>query len=136
MISMNAEVERPQSRVRRYNSPRRPGDDQLRAVLNGFVVEHQSRVRRVVANAVRFEDLHMVDDFTQDVWLEAWQYLLRGNEAPTRPGSFLSRLARNKVTRHYKLARVRREMAVDPQDYGPLERLCAELAGIGAGDER
>lgn len=134
MISMNAEVGRPQltsrhSQAHRYNSPRRPGDDRLREVLSGMAIEHQDRVRGVAANALRFEDRHLADDIAQDVWLAAWRYLLRGNDVPSRPGSFLSAMARNQVRRHYNLARTRRECATDPANIA-LDRLCAELEAI------
>lgn len=111
---------------RRYNTASRPGDDQLRIVLNGLAVEHQARVRRVVAGALRFEDQHLVDDIAQNVWLAAWQYLLRGNDVPSRPAAFLSAMARFRVIDHYRLARVRREVVTDP-----LERL-VELIGAAA----
>jgi DNA-directed RNA polymerase specialized sigma24 family protein len=127
VISMNAEVERP--KLRRYNSSRRPGDDQLREVLNVMAIEHQDRVRRVAASALRFEDQHLADDVAQDVWLSAWQYLLRGNEVPARPASFLSAMVRNQVRRHYNLARVRRECVTDPTSIA-LERICAELEAV------
>jgi DNA-directed RNA polymerase specialized sigma24 family protein len=142
VISMNAEVERPQRLAstdedqvrprprslngRRYNSPRRPGDEELRVALGALFVEHQARVHRVVVATLRFEDLHMADDFAQEVWLAAWRNLLRGNPVPERPAALLSAMARYKVRAHYKLARVRREVVTDP-----LERL-VDLIGAAA----
>jgi len=61
-------------------------------------------------------DRSQVDDLAQDVWVEAWQYLLRGNEV-RKPHGLLALMARTRVCRHYQSARVRREQAVDFQDY-------------------
>ncbi|MGW1617450.1 RNA polymerase sigma factor, partial [Streptomyces sp. NPDC002285] len=46
------------------------------------------------------------------MWLDAWQHLLRGNELDS-PAGFLAMRARRRVIDHYRLARVRREEAVD-----------------------
>lgn len=92
--------------------------------LAALVVSHTSTVQAVIGRALRPEDRHLVDDLVQDVWLTAWQFLLRGNEI-TRPAGLLSTMARHRVTDHYRLARVRREVATDPTAYGPLANAAA-----------
>ncbi|MGW3304699.1 RNA polymerase sigma factor [Streptomyces rubiginosohelvolus] len=94
----------------------RPADAVLRVQLDGWFREYAPMVRRVVARAVRREDVDLVDDLAQDVWVEAWQYLLRGNDVQ-RPAGLLAVMARSRVSAHYRSARVRREQAVDFQDY-------------------
>lgn len=107
----------------------RPEDDTARVLLDGWVREYGPMVRGVVARGVRLGDADLVDDLVQDVWLEAWQYLLRGNEV-RRPHGLLAVMARSRVSAHYRLARVRRERVVDFQDY---ERAVDRLASwIGA----
>ncbi|MFD3923898.1 RNA polymerase sigma factor [Streptomyces sp. NPDC058595] len=119
----------PEARVRLV-SVARPEDDELRALLDGWFREYAPMVRRVVArNVFRHDDEHLVDDLAQDVWVEAWQYLLRGNEV-RKPHGLLALMARTRVCRHYQSARVRREAVADLQDY---ERAVDRLASwIGA----
>ncbi|MGW6310198.1 RNA polymerase sigma factor [Streptomyces niveus] len=103
--------------IRRGSLAARPADDVARELLDGWVREYGPMVRRVVArNVFRHDDEHLVDDLVQDVWLEAWQYLLRGNEV-RKPNGLLALMARTRVCRYYQSARVRREQAVDFQDY-------------------
>ncbi|WP_190175509.1 RNA polymerase sigma factor [Streptomyces nitrosporeus] len=102
----------------------RPADAVLRQVLDGWFREFGPMVGRVVARSVRREDLHLVDDLTQDVWVEVWQYLLRGNTV-ARPAGLLAVMARSRVCGHYRLARTRREVSTDFQDY---ERAVDRLA--------
>ncbi|MFE9853474.1 RNA polymerase sigma factor [Streptomyces sp. NPDC005576] len=107
----------------------RSADAVLRELLAGWVAEYGVMVGRVVARSVRREDLHLVDDLVQDVWVEVWQYLLCGNDVQ-RPAGLLAVMARSRVCGHYRSARVRRELATDFQDY---ERAVHRLASwIGA----
>ncbi|MFG3399161.1 sigma factor [Streptomyces parvus] len=92
----------------------RPADAVLRVQLDGWFREYAPMVRRVVARAVRREDAGLVDDLAQDVWVEAWQYLLRGNDV-VRPAGLLAVMARSRVSAHYRSARVRRETLTDFQ---------------------
>ncbi|WP_050495375.1 sigma factor [Streptomyces sp. NRRL F-5702] len=94
----------------------RPADAVLRVQLDGWFREFGPMVRRVVARSARREDVDLVEDLAQDVWVEAWQYLLRGNDVQ-RPAGLLAVMARSRVSAHYRSARVRREQAVDFQDY-------------------
>lgn len=92
----------------------RPADGPTRVLLDGWYREHAAMVRRVVARSVRREDADLVEDLAQDVWVEAWQYLLRGNTV-ARPVGLLATMARSRVAAHYRSARVRREQATDFQ---------------------
>ncbi|RPK77829.1 sigma factor [Streptomyces sp. ADI98-10] len=92
----------------------RPADAVLRQRLDSWFREFAPMVRRVVARSVRREDVDLVDDLAQDVWVQAWQYLLRGNEV-ARPAGLLAVMARSRVCGHYRSARVRREQATDFQ---------------------
>ncbi|MFH9426405.1 hypothetical protein [Streptomyces sp. NPDC017529] len=92
-----------------------------------YANEHQ-RVLRVVARTLRIEDrAAYAEDLAQDVWLMAWQFLLRGNQI-TSPG-LLSVMARRRVYAHYRSARIRRESAVDPQNVA-LNRLVAVIEAV------
>lgn len=92
----------------------RPADAVLRVQLDGWFREYAPMVRRVVARAVRREDAGLVDDLAQDVWVQAWQYLLRGNDV-VRPAGLLAVMARSRVSAHYRSARVRHETLTDFQ---------------------
>ncbi|MBV9026054.1 MAG: sigma-70 family RNA polymerase sigma factor [Streptomycetaceae bacterium] len=94
------------------NHRTQPPEPQRQAVA-ALYVEHADRVRRIVAAGLRPADLDQADDLAQDVWLTLWQYVLRGNVID-RPAGLLSAMARHRVTDHYRSARVRREIAVDP----------------------
>ena len=87
-------------------------DQEQRAHLASLASTYQPLVRRVVARNLRPADAHLADDLAQDVWLTAWQYLLRGNTI-TRPAGLLSTMARRRVVDHYRSARVRREVLTD-----------------------
>jgi DNA-directed RNA polymerase specialized sigma24 family protein len=87
-------------------------DQQRRALLATLYSLYADRIRAVVARNLRPEDQHQADDIAQDVWVTAWQYLLRGNEIKN-PQALLSTMARHKVTDYYRSARVRREIPVD-----------------------
>ncbi|MFE5547271.1 RNA polymerase sigma factor [Streptomyces sp. NPDC056534] len=108
------------------------GDGVARDVLAGWFVEFAPMVRRRVARAVRLEDAHLAEDLAQDVWVEAWQYLLRGNTVAS-PAGLLAVMARSRVSAHYRSARVRRERLTDFQTADDLavERL-AEWIGAAA----
>jgi DNA-directed RNA polymerase specialized sigma24 family protein len=110
----------------------RTDEQVLAAGLTELYANQHSRVLGIVARTLRQEDrAAYAEDLAQDVWLMVWQYLLRGNEI-IRPAGLLATFARRRVYAHYRSARVRREMAVDPQQYGPLDRICAELTAAGA----
>lgn len=87
-------------------------DQQQRHEVASLYVQHADTVRRIVARSLNPADQHQADDLAQDVWLTFWQYVLRGNSIP-RPAGLLTTMARHKVVDHYRLARVRREVAVD-----------------------
>lgn len=87
-------------------------DAQLSALLTTLYTAHSAQVLDVVTRALRAEDVHQAEDIAQDVWLCAWQYLLRGNTIE-RPAGLLITMARHRVTDHYRLARVRRERPTD-----------------------
>jgi DNA-directed RNA polymerase specialized sigma24 family protein len=87
-------------------------------------------VTRVAARALRPHDCGLADDIAQDVWLDTWQYLLRGNHLCS-PAGFLAMRARRRAVDHYRLARVRREEAVDYTDKSALAHL-ARLIGAAA----
>lgn len=105
----------PEQRVRRFGAAARPADAELRVLLDGWFREYAPMVRRVVGRQVRLEDADLIEDLAQDVWVEAWQYLLRGNEV-VRPAGLLARMARSRVSAHYRSARVRRETLTDFQE--------------------
>ena len=148
MISMNApaaarEVLAADHDKTKDELPKRPrgphpylNEQALAADLAEIYANQHVRVLGIVARTLRPEDrAAYAEDLAQDVWLMVWQYLLRGNEI-LRPPGLLAVFARRRVYAHYKSARIRREMAVDPQQYGPLDRVCAELAAIGTEDAR
>ena len=87
-------------------------DQERRALLTTLYTLYADQIRAVVARNLRPEDRHQADDIAQDVWLTAWQYLLRGNEIKN-PRALLSQMARHKVVDHYRSARVRHEIPVD-----------------------
>ena len=99
----------------RVGGAARTGDVVARALVAGWYVQFGPMVESVVARAVRPSDADVVEDLAQDVWVETYQYLLRGN-AVTRPAGLLAAKARRRVARHYASARVRRELAYDFQD--------------------
>ncbi|WP_371558716.1 hypothetical protein OG416_38985 [Streptomyces longwoodensis] len=106
-------------------------DEQLRGLLAGWFGEHAPMVRGVVGRWVRYGDLDLVDDLAQDVWVAAWQYLLRGNSV-ARPAGLLAFMARCRVVDHYRLARVRREQATDFQDEASAVVRLASWIGAAA----
>lgn len=125
--SRGPEPERVSARVR--TSAVRLADGPARVLLDSWFREHAPMVRRVVARQVRFEDQDLTDDLAQDMWVEAWQYLLRGNTV-ARPVGLLARMARSRVSAHYRSARVRREQVTDFQSYeAAVDRL---VSWIGA----
>ncbi|MFH9244691.1 RNA polymerase sigma factor [Streptomyces lydicus] len=87
-------------------------DQERRELLATFYSLYADQIRLVVARSLRPEDRHQADDIAQDVWLTAWQYLLRGNDI-RNPRALLSQMARHRVVDHYRSARVRREVPVD-----------------------
>lgn len=103
-------------------------DAARREELAALVRELSPMVRRVLAQRLGRPDWHLVDDFEQDVWLSAWQWLLRGNEI-RRPAGLLAKMARCRVVDHYRSARARRELATDPRADAALVRLCQEIEG-------
>lgn len=101
-----------------------------RQTLDVLYREHAPMVTRVAARALRPHDRGLADDIAQDVWLDTWQHLLRGNEIDS-PAGFLAMRARRRVVDHYRLARVRREEAFDYTDESALAHL-ARLIGAAA----
>jgi DNA-directed RNA polymerase specialized sigma24 family protein len=108
----------------------RPGDTAARQFLEALYREHAPMVRAVAARALRPGDRGLADDIAQEAWLDTWQHLLRGNELRS-PAGFLAMRARRRAVDHYRLARVRREEAVDYADDTALARL-ALLIGAAA----
>ncbi|MFJ4276195.1 RNA polymerase sigma factor [Streptomyces coelicoflavus] len=96
----------------------------MRELLSGWFAEYGPMVEGVVARTVRLGDRDLVEDLAQDVWVKAWQYLLRGNEV-ARPAGLLAFFARCRVVDHYRLARVRRELLSDFQDEAAVVRLAS-----------
>ncbi|MEU9663501.1 RNA polymerase sigma factor [Streptomyces chartreusis] len=101
-----------------------------RQLLDALYREHAPMVARVAARALRHHDRGLVDDIAQDVWLDTWQHLLRGNEIDS-PAGFLAMRARRRVVDHYRLAHVRREEAFDYTDESALAHL-ARLIGAAS----
>lgn len=108
----------------------RPGDAVAREFLEALYREHAPMVLAVAARALRPGDRGLADDIAQDAWLDTWQHLLRGNTLRS-PAGFLAMRARRRAVDHYRLARVRREEAVDYADDTVLARL-ARLIGASA----
>lgn len=118
----------PQTRV---GGAARPEDAEARVLLAGWFGEFAPMVRGAVARAVRPGDADVVEDLAQDVWVEAWQYLLRGNTV-ARPAGLLARMARHRVAGHYASARVRRELLCDYQDEASAVVRLASWIGAAA----
>ncbi|MFD0547692.1 RNA polymerase sigma factor [Streptomyces mexicanus] len=115
----------------RVGGTARAKDDQARALLTDWVGEYAPMVHAVVARAVRPGDADVVEDLVQDVWLEAWQYMLRGNTV-ARPAGLLATKARRRVAKHYASARVRRELLTDYQDETSAVARLASWIGAAA----
>ncbi|MER6342355.1 sigma factor [Streptomyces tendae] len=79
-------------------------------------------VIRTAVRVLRPDDRDLVDDLAQDVWLDTWRHLLRGNEVH-HPAGFLATRTRRRAIDHYRLARVRREQATDYTDDVALHRI-------------
>ncbi len=109
----------------------RPEDVVARELLAGWFAEYAPMVEGVVARTVRLGDVDLVEDLAQDVWVEAWQYLLRGNEV-ARPAGLLAQKARRRVARHYASARVRRELLTDYEDDSSAVARLASWIGAAA----
>ncbi|WP_329039916.1 hypothetical protein OIE71_34770 (plasmid) [Streptomyces sp. NBC_01725] len=101
----------PEARVRMVSAAR-PDDAR---VLDGWFREYGPMVRRVVARSVRIEDADLADDLAQDVWVDAWQHLLRGNEV-LKPHGMLAAMARNRARRHY-LSDTRPPLPIRPEPH-------------------
>jgi Sigma-70 region 2 len=104
---------------------RRVEDAEARALLADWFGEYAPMVQGVVARTVHHGDLDLVEDLAQDVWVEAWQYLLRGNTV-ARPAGLLAQKARRRVRAHYRSARVRRERVTDPASEA-MDRIVAVI---------
>ncbi|MFI2620563.1 hypothetical protein [Streptomyces sp. NPDC018584] len=105
------------------------GDAVVRQLLAGWFSEYAPMVEGVIARTVRPGDLDLVEDLAQDVWVEAWQYLLRGNEV-TRPAGLLAMKARRRVRAYYRLARVRREQTTDFDEACAVGRLAQRIGAV------
>ncbi|MEV4046697.1 hypothetical protein [Streptomyces sp. NPDC049744] len=93
----------------------RPEDAEARRLLADWFAQYGPMVERVVARTVRLGDRDLVEDLAQDVRVQVWQYLLRGNLV-ARPAGLLALKARRRVYAHYASAWVRRELLTDFQD--------------------
>ncbi|WP_217236825.1 sigma-70 family RNA polymerase sigma factor [Streptomyces sp. AC555_RSS877] len=108
----------------------RHDDTDARQLLDALYREYAPMVTRVAARALRPSDRGLADDIAQETWLATWQHLLRGNELRS-PAGFLAMRARRSAVDHYRLARVRREEAVDYTDGLAVARL-ASVIGAAA----
>lgn len=63
------------------------GEQQLSALLATLYNTYSALVLDVVTRTLRPEDAQQAEDIAQDVWLAAWEHLLRGGtiEDPLRP---------------------------------------------------
>ncbi|MGX1226868.1 DNA-directed RNA polymerase specialized sigma24 family protein [Streptomyces ambofaciens] len=109
----------------------RPEDAVARELLADWFVQYAPMVEAVVARTVRLGDRDLVEDLAQDVWVQVWQYLLRGNEV-ARPAGLLAMKARRRVYAHYASARVRRESVTDFQDDSSAVARLASWIGAAA----
>ncbi|MCX5055096.1 RNA polymerase sigma factor [Streptomyces sp. NBC_00474] len=107
-----------------------PQQSAARQLLDTLYRRHAPMATAVAARALRPGDRGLVDDIAQEAWLDTWQHLLRGNELRS-PAGFLAMRARRRAVDHYRLARVRREEAVDYTDDTALAHL-ARLMGAAA----
>ncbi|MFF8366903.1 RNA polymerase sigma factor [Rhodococcus erythropolis] len=120
----------PQTGGRPHPHTARHEDTAARQLLDSLYRQYAPMVTRAAARALRPEDRDLVDDIAQDVWLDTWQHLLRGNPLHS-PAGFLTMRARRRAVDHYRLARVRREQSTDFTDALALHRL-AQLIGAAA----
>lgn len=67
----------------------KPTKDLARDLFTGLYAEHALLVTRTASEALHSDHYDLVDDVTQDVWLNVWQYLLDGNEVH-HPAEFLT----------------------------------------------
>ncbi|MFJ4633049.1 RNA polymerase sigma factor [Streptomyces sp. NPDC088847] len=105
-------------------------DTVVREQLDTLYRQYAPMVVRTAVRALRPVDRDLADDIAQDAWLTTWQCLLRGEELRS-PAGFLAMRARRSAVDHYRLARVRREEAVDYTDNLAVARL-AHLIGAAA----
>ncbi|MEU3664022.1 sigma-70 family RNA polymerase sigma factor [Streptomyces sp. NPDC032940] len=111
--------------------PRIAHDDSVaRELLTALYDDYAPLVLRTAARALRPDDRDLVDDLAQDVWLDTWRHLLRGNEL-RRPAGWLATRTRRRAIDHYRLAHVRRERATDYSDDVTLHRI-ARMIGDAA----
>lgn len=97
-------------------------DTAARELLAALYTDYAPLVIRTAARALRPDDRDLIDDLAQDVWLDTWRHLLRGNEVH-HPAGFLATRTRRRAIDHYRLARVRREQATDYTDDVALHRI-------------
>lgn len=115
----------------RVGGAARRQDAGMRDLLGDWFAQYAPMVEAVVARSVRLGDRDLVEDLAQDVWVEAWQYLLRGNEV-ARPAGLLAAMARSRVRAHYASARARREVLADFQDDSSAVTRLASWIGAAA----
>jgi DNA-directed RNA polymerase specialized sigma24 family protein len=89
-----------------------PGTTQQHDQFTALYAENAVKVRRVISAMLDREDLHLVDDFAQDVWLTVWRNLINGSPM-TSPNGLVVTIARRRVFAHFRLAHVRREVPTD-----------------------
>jgi DNA-directed RNA polymerase specialized sigma24 family protein len=80
-----------------------PEDQQLSGLLATLYTAHSALVLDIVARSLRPEDAQQAEDIAQDVWLAAWEHLLRGGTIEN-PARLLTVLVRSMVTDFYTLA--------------------------------
>lgn len=97
-------------------------DTTARELLTALYTDYAPLVIRTAARELRPDDRDLVDDLAQDVWLDTWRHLLRGNKVH-HPAGFLATRTRRRAIDHYRLARVRREQATDYTDDVALHRI-------------
>ncbi|KUN75369.1 RNA polymerase sigma factor [Streptomyces griseoruber] len=105
-------------------------DAAARQLLEALYRKHAPMVLRTAARALRPEDHDLAEDIAQNVWLSTWQHLLTGQDLRS-PVGFLRTRTRRTAIDHYRLARVRREQAIDYTDDLAVAHL-ARLIGAPA----
>lgn len=91
--------------------------------VTNLYAEQSERIRRIITAQLKTADKHVADDLAQEVWLGFWKTQLRGTDV-TCPAALLATMARRRVVDHYRLARVRREVAT--------EDMCVFAEGIAS----
>jgi DNA-directed RNA polymerase specialized sigma24 family protein len=91
------------------------------AAFTAVYVGQAARVRRVVLAELRLGDQAVADDMVQDVFLNLWRRLERGDQL-RNPAGLLTVMARHRVIDHYRRSHVRYEVPTDTTVYGAFDR--------------